>query len=156
MLSILTFLGESDMEKKELIKKCCVLSDYLTMRLVRKCSFEGITHSEFMMLRMLVTAEEYNENLTVTVISERIHISKAAVSQMITQLENKNWVSRKTDENDKRLVYVCLTPEGRAVYESQLEVIGHSMLEIFSEMREDDMKKLYEVLEIISAKVRHA
>ena len=75
---------------------------------------------------------------------------------MITQLENKNWVSRKTDENDKRLVYVCLTPAGRAMYESQLEVIGHSMLEIFSEVREDDMKKLYEVLEIISAKVRHA
>ncbi|MBQ2671131.1 MAG: MarR family transcriptional regulator [Clostridia bacterium] len=144
------------MKKKELIKKCCVLSDYLTMRLVRGCSFEGITHSEFMMLRMLVTSGEYNENLTVTMISDRINISKAAVSQMITQLESKNWVTRRTDANDKRLVYVCLTPEGQAAYESQLETIGHSMMEIFSELSVQDMQKLYDVLETISNKVRHA
>ncbi|MBQ6529740.1 MAG: hypothetical protein IJI39_02315, partial [Clostridia bacterium] len=68
----------------------------------------------------------------------------------------KNWVNRKTDKNDKRLVYVCLTPEGQAAYESQLETIGHSMMEIFSELSVQDMQKLYDVLETISNKVRHA
>lgn len=144
------------MEKKELIKKCCVLSDYLTLTLIRSCEFEGITHSEFMMLRMLVNSEEQDEKLTVTVISDKINISKPAVSQMIRQLEGKNWVERRTDTNDRRLVYVCLTREGRTAYEEQLEVIGHSLEESFSDLSTEDMQRLYEVLKTIASKVRRA
>lgn len=142
------------MKKRELIKICCVLSDYLVLTLIRSCEFEGITHSEFMMLRMLVNSEEYNEKLTVTAISNKINISKAAVSQMIRQLEGKNWVERRTDENDRRLGYVCLTREGRSAYEEQLDVIGHSLEESFSDLSIEDMQRLYEVLETIASKVR--
>lgn len=142
------------MNKKELIKKSCVLADYLTMRLIKSCSFDGITHSEFMMLRMIVSSEDFDEKLTVTLISEQIHISKAAVSQMITQLEGKNWIYKKQDENDKRQIYVCPTAEGRKAYERQLEIIGHSLQESFAELTVSDMERLCDVLETLASKVR--
>lgn len=49
-----------------------------------------------------------------------IHLSQSALSRAITRLEKDGLVERSACAEDRRSVFVCLTPQGRTVYDAAL------------------------------------
>lgn len=49
-----------------------------------------------------------------------IHLSQSALSRAITRLEKDGLVERSACEQDRRSVFVCLTEQGRQVYDAAL------------------------------------
>ena len=49
-----------------------------------------------------------------------IHLSQSALSRAITRLEKDGLVERSACTDDRRSVFVCLTPRGRKVYDAAL------------------------------------
>ena len=52
---------------------------------------------------------------------EYLSVSKAAVSQMLSSLEKRGYLTREVDGSNRRNIIVVLTEEGRVVFEKKNE-----------------------------------
>ncbi|MDM8153676.1 MarR family transcriptional regulator [Bacteroides gallinaceum] len=73
----------------------------------------GITFEMLQVLRCLWEEQGISQQ----VLAERIAKGKAALSNLIMNLEKKNYVCRQEDESDRRNKRVFLTAEGAVFYE---------------------------------------
>lgn len=118
-----------------------------------KVSFEEMSRGDYMMLNLLTQSANDGKMMTVTMMSDILKVSKAAISQSIKALK-KNLVKSISDTTDKRKSYIVLTDEGRKAYENQRKVIIRNLQECFRDVDEADLKmfcdKLTKVAEQIS------
>jgi DNA-binding MarR family transcriptional regulator len=59
-------------------------------------------------------------NLTQTRLGELLHLEKSTISRLVKQMERRQWIHRKRDEQDNRYVQLSLTTQGERIA-SQLE-----------------------------------
>lgn len=78
----------------------------------------GIGLSEFETLDRIVDANCGKYRMAE--LAQDIHLSQSALSRAITRLEKDGLVSRSTCDDDRRAVFVCLTDQGRQVYDDAL------------------------------------
>ena len=76
----------------------------------------GLGVSEFEVLERL--AEPDKDQHRMQELSDSVHLSQSALSRLIGRLESEGLVSRAICSEDRRGIYACLTPEGRARYEA--------------------------------------
>jgi len=72
----------------------------------------GMTRPEW---RTLATLGQYG-SATATAIVKHSAMHKTKVSRAIAVLERRGWLTRRTDEADRRVEHLELTQEGRRVY----------------------------------------
>lgn len=87
--------------------------------------------------------------ITMTDISKNIGTSKGATSLLINKLVNKKLLSRSYDNNDRRIVYISLTKDGKLMHQSYLnckhKVLGSickSLKELDKDLVSSIIKKL--------------
>lgn len=124
---------------------------YQTMQKFQKLGmnskFAGeMPRSEIMMLKMINRDTSSTEGVTISTLSERLEITKSAVSQMINVLEDKGYVERITTKNDRRIVYVRLTEVGEQSLEKSLQSLLVSLNQVFEKMGEKDTETLLGLL----------
>ena len=124
---------------------------YQTMQKFHKLGisskFSGeMPRSEIMMLKVINLDTSKTEGVTISALSERLKISKSAVSQMINVLEDKGYVERITTKNDRRIVYVRLTEIGEQSLEKSLRSLLESLNQVFVRMGEEDTETLLRLL----------
>lgn len=102
--------------------------------------------SEIMMLKMINIDTSKTEGVTISTLSERLEITKSAVSQMINVLEDKGYVERITTKSDRRIVYVRLTEMGEQSLEKSLQSLLKSLNQVFEKMGEEDTEILFRLL----------
>ncbi len=106
--------------------------------LVNKLSF-----AEMIVLNHIT---EMSKDITVSNLSEDLKITKAAVSKLISNIEEKGFVERVEDKNDRRITHIAITPEGlENVEHANNNMEKHSKF-IYEKMGEEDMKKLIELM----------
>lgn len=66
-----------------------------------------------LMLAVKGTAKRHSP--TVGELAERLQIQNHSVVELVDRLEKRNYVERRRDENDRRVVRLSLTPAGEAV-----------------------------------------
>ena len=76
----------------------------------------GLGVSEFEVLERL--AEPDKDQHRMQELSDSVHLSQSALSRLIGRLESEGLVSRAICSEDRRGIYACLTPQGRARYEA--------------------------------------
>lgn len=64
---------------------------------------------DFLILKIVLEYEENGDTITSSEISRSFCISRSAVSQFIASLENRGYIIRKTNKNDKRKTYLLAT-----------------------------------------------
>lgn len=73
-----------------------------------------INMPEYILMREIAdNSVAYNRNTTLSDIREYLSISKSAVSQMLKSLENKGFINRQIDKNNRRNLIITLTSEGQ-------------------------------------------
>jgi len=73
----------------------------------------GLTVSEFEVLQRL--AEAPKEHSRMQELADSVHLSQSALSRLIGRLETDGFVSRSLCDVDRRGIYACLTPAGKAL-----------------------------------------
>lgn len=86
----------------------------LMCALDRELADHGLSASEFEVLQQLEHAEECS--LRMASLGESAHLSQSALSRLVSRLESDGLVERKACENDRRSLFVALTPAGRQRY----------------------------------------
>lgn len=84
----------------------------------------GITIPKFFLMKFLY----YHGRRKTSEISELLGISLPAVSEILNSMENENLIIRTHDENDRRVVAIELSQEGKALVNS-LEKHNQSLIE---------------------------
>ena len=137
--------------------QCWEIVSRIKLWFLSKYPFEGMSRGDYMMLNLLTQSANDGKMMTVTMISDSLKVSKAAISQSIKALKKKEWVKSISDTTDKRKSYIVLTDEGRKAYEKQRKVIIRNLQECFRNVDEADLKmfcdKLTKVAEQISLKI---
>lgn len=143
--------------KEEMFLQCWEIVSRMEIWFFSNCPFEEMSRGDYMTLNLLTQSANDGKMMTVTMMSDVIKVSKAAISQSIKALKKKGFVDSISDTIDKRKSYIILTDEGRKAYEKQRKVIIRNLQECFRDIDEADLKifcdKLTKVAEQISLKI---
>ncbi|MEY2247274.1 MarR family winged helix-turn-helix transcriptional regulator [Streptomyces sp. BF23-18] len=102
--------------------------DILSVHARTMCEIDRVLHphglgaSDFEVLDILVseTVTEPGEHCRVQNIADRVHLSQSALSRLIGRLEKDGLVERTICQEDRRGVWVALTPKGRELHAEAL------------------------------------
>lgn len=106
-----------------------------------------MTRSEIMMLRVIKMNTGDAEGVTISALSERLEITKPAVSQMINGLEDKGYVDRISTKSDRRMVFVRVTELGEQSLKAAQQNFLKKLNQVFEKLGAQDTKTLLGLLE---------
>lgn len=86
------------------------------------------------------------EEMKVSEISRRLHVTSPTVTQLINALETNGLVERKIDSADRRVVQVRLTELGDEVTRKAKEALADSFGGLVEYLGEEESEKLAELL----------
>lgn len=90
------------------------------------------------------------KNLTATDLCAETRILKSQMNRILTQLEEKNLITRERSSKDKRKIYVRLTTEQSNAYLKQHEKILKLLDDIIDRLGEDQAKEVIRALNGVS------
>ena len=119
-------------------------------RLVREkiyssdCS-TGFTQTEIEVLKFL----EDSKNTKMKAIADYLHIKPSSATPVIENLVKKGSLKRIINKNDRRAVYITLTPKGLKSIQEKHKIIHKIINKVFSALSDKDKKNLIKIFEKI-------
>jgi DNA-binding MarR family transcriptional regulator len=92
-----------------------------------------------------------DDGTRVSVLSERAHLTKQAMAQLVEHLERHGYVERVPDPADRRARLVRTTARGRAVYAIVRDFVADVDSRLDRELGADKMRRLRALLEELNA-----
>lgn len=102
----------------------------------------GLSPEQFSLLFKISEAT----NPTQTEIAQSTGMDKSAVMRVIDSLENKRFVARFGDDDDRRRKILVLTADGLAKVKQTEQIFESIISEISADVKEDEMKGFLKVL----------
>lgn len=97
---------------------------------------------------IMVILQRRNE-ITSSDLAKELNVKPSAITAIIDRMIKNNFVKRKRNEKDRRIVWICMTNEGQTILKEtnrKREKIFKSYLSQFSEEEMNQMIKLSEKL----------
>lgn len=117
--------------------------------------FYGMSRSDFFVMTMIFHHRKRHPEIPgiyASTIAEHAQISRAAVSRQLQQLEDRGWITRCTDPNSKRSVFVDLTDAGLAAIQAQHDYGAQFFHHVFTRVGEQRMTEAMQSLnELLNA-----
>ena len=121
----------------------------LVMRRMNEELFEEapgkLTEEQYQILRYISKKGE----CTSTELADAFRVGRSSITAMITRLVNRDVLSRRRDETDRRVVYLSLTPEGRGSFascENKVKEVVSSYLNHFEAQEAETFVATFEKL----------
>ena len=92
---------------------------------------------------------EMEEGLSAGELGRRLHVVPGRMADILKSLEAKQLINRRRDDEDKRVVKVTITEEGREVSREKREEIHQEYEGLFRLLGEEDVKELIRLLKIV-------
>lgn len=118
----------------------------------------SMTKPEFFTMQMIRSLEIQGEKVNTARLSEELTVSKSAISQMVNSLENKSFVIRKLEAEDRRQPSIHLTDRGRHILtQEEITIYGNlcKVLENFGEERCTLLLDMLEDFAVLYEKAKH-
>jgi len=103
-----------------------------------KISDSSMSLAQFRMLLLLKSGEPQK----VSQVAESLCITPGAITGVADKLIQSGLLERRRDENDRRVVYLQITPEGQTYVQSMLDRQKESLYDIFAVLPEEDIAHL--------------
>jgi DNA-binding MarR family transcriptional regulator len=103
----------------------------------------GLTGHQLSTLRFLLLAED--NRLTIGDIATMLATSSTNVTKLVNRMERAGFVERTTDQNDRRITWVELTPIGRDRYIATMPS-SHQDREAFGVLSQEEQRVLIDLL----------
>jgi DNA-binding MarR family transcriptional regulator len=88
----------------------------------------------------------YAGRLPFSEIGAKMMVTVSNLTGIVDRLEEKKLVTRKRDEEDRRVVYVVLTDKGARAYKTTIPIFERSVAEVFSPLSKAQQKDLSALL----------
>jgi DNA-binding MarR family transcriptional regulator len=86
-----------------------------------------------------------NKNTRMRDIANYLHIKPSSATTAIKTLARKGFLKRIGDKNDRRVVYVSLTPKGLKTLQKKYKTVHNAIGKIFAKLSEKDKKTLINI-----------
>jgi DNA-binding MarR family transcriptional regulator len=83
-----------------------------------------------------------HRTLNIGELAERFVVSAPSMSKTVTALVNRGWVERARSQEDRRVVQLYLTDEGRAVLGRMRELTDQAAIETLSVLSPEERQQL--------------
>jgi len=105
-----------------------------------------IPHGEFFALHLIELCGKESGRVITADLSEKLYISKPAVSQMLNVLEEKGYAQRTIHKEDRRLTEITLTVKGQEILSNGKDKFLENISNILDVMGREDSEKLIDLL----------
>lgn len=100
-----------------------------------------LSQTEFRLLREVILEQEKGGEIISSELARRLGITRSAISQIVSKLEERDIVERAASPVDKKIAYVRLSDNARAIFEEQCAQANEFMETIVKAYGEDKLKK---------------
>lgn len=98
---------------------------------------------------VLWTLAKSEESISAGVLKDKLHVVPGRMTDILTALEAKGFIRREKDANDRRIVNVSLTEQGRREAEIRREQIHEKYGGLFEAIGPQDAEELIRLLKIM-------
>lgn len=107
----------------------------------------GLNITEFAVLELL-----YNKGpQPIQRIRDRVLIASSSSSYVVSQLEDKGWITREKDKGDKRVYMACLTEKGQSQMADIFPKHAETLTKAFDVLTKDELTILQQAFKKLSA-----
>ncbi|HDJ7374959.1 TPA: MarR family transcriptional regulator [Staphylococcus aureus] len=107
----------------------------------------GLNITEFAVLELL-----YNKGpKPIQRIRDRVLIASSSISYVVSQLEDKGWITREKDKGDKRVYMACLTEKGQSQMADIFPKHAETLTKAFDVLTKDELTILQQAFKKLSA-----
>lgn len=117
--------------------------------IIEKCGNPKFDHFEGYHGYIPVLSILSKECMTAGAISEKFKISTARVAKILNYLEDKKYVVRQKQNNDKRVTFVCITEEGKNYLDDFRKERARDMNYVLDGIPESDIEAFFRVIEVM-------
>lgn len=136
-----------------------ILEEFLPFRLARLSESVSLKFAKHYKREFGMTRPEWRAlaalgqlgTLTSTQICQHSNMHKTKVSRAVHGLNQRRWLNRKRDDQDRRIEYLQLTPVGRRRYTKLVGLAHKFQSELFSSMSPAELSTVNEALRILEA-----
>lgn len=82
-------------------------------------------------------------------ISKEMNVSSARVATALNNLEDKGWIVRRINKDDRRQILVEITKEGKSFIEKQWRLVLNQITEMLKLLGEHDAQELLRIIKKI-------
>lgn len=108
---------------------------------------EGLRRREYDLLVMLsFNLDADTQALSVTELSNLLHITPAGVTHLLNPLEESECIRRLPDPNDRRVVLIALTEKGKEIAGSLIATVQEKLIGLVQHLGEEDSKTLIRLM----------
>lgn len=100
-----------------------------------------LSQTEFRLLREVILEQEKGSEIISSELARRLGITRSAVSQIVTKMEKNGIVERVDSPLDRKIAYVHLSDDTRAVYEEQCKLANAFFERVNEEYGEEKLRK---------------
>lgn len=115
--------------------------------LMQSKPFLGITHSEMTILHMIDICDRRGARASTTWLSSRLGLTKSTVSQTLNSMEEKGWIRRGIDPDNRRQTLIDLTEAGKEKMEEVFQEGKVRIGKILETMGREDAERFIEMTE---------
>ncbi|TVQ82496.1 MAG: MarR family transcriptional regulator [Micavibrio sp.] len=106
----------------------------------------GLTPPQFMILRAISEMGD----VAISRIAREVNLTQATVTTIIDKLEDKNIVTRRRSDTDKRIVHAFLTEDGRTTLENAPTLLQSEFLARFENLEKWEQTMIVAALQRVS------
>ncbi|MCL2858551.1 MAG: transcriptional regulator, partial [Streptococcaceae bacterium] len=100
-----------------------------------------INLTEFLILQGVV------DKKTLTEIRQEINVTKAAISQNLTSLRKKEYITQEKDESNRRQLIITLTKQGQVVLQETNEFFDQGFAQFLQQMGQKELLEMLKQME---------
>ena len=101
-----------------------------------------LSRTEFRMIREILMEREHGRKIIASELARRLGVTRSAVSQIVTKLEQRDIVMRVAAPDDKKIAYEELTEHSLSVFNEQCEQANAIMECVGKKLGDAKMKKI--------------
>lgn len=114
----------------------------------------GITEQQGKVLGVVLEAVRSRREISRKYLQEMMQLSGPSVTSLLDALEQKGLIVRGVCTEDRRLLTVTVTQQGKRLIEGVKEVFRQQESQLLSGMSEEDAERFYSLLEAAYQRVR--
>ncbi|MFF2177500.1 MarR family winged helix-turn-helix transcriptional regulator [Lysinibacillus sp. NPDC058147] len=140
------------MDKKELFNQFVAFTTavhQVTHELTQNVKIDNITPVQYKILEYI----KVSQPVTPTEISDCQHMSLPNTSRELRKLQERKFIEKISDTDDRRKHYVCLTEVGEKVMEEAFSCIEERFQKLIQHASKKDLEDIHNALIILDEKV---
>lgn len=107
----------------------------------------NLSYTQFKVMFKLYTT---GGSLKVSELAEFIGITSGAITGVVDKLLSDEYVSRERASDDRRVVYIEITPKGKAMMEEVMVTQGETVSRYFNVLPEEDIQHLRRIFSLLN------